>query len=195
MIGNIANLIILREKPGQFSKRTCFYLRALSITDILYLLFMIGYLNELFVLRTENYVSWGFIYYIINWSTVLSNTFITSSSGIILLLTIDYYYQLHDFDMACRQKQINESVLNNQNIKSDDNTPKKQLYQPFLYVILTVISSFLLLLPRFMEFTIVEECFGISLNQTDCVCDNLGRKYQPFGDGMTIILSSRYLLL
>ena len=175
MIGNITNLIILRESPGQFSKRTCFYLQALSVTDILYLLFMIGYLNELFVLRTENYASWGLIYYIINWSVVLSNTFITSSSGIILLLTIDYYYQLHDFDMAGRQKQINESVLNNQNIKSDSE-PKNKLCQPILYVILTIISSFLLLLPRFMEFTIVEECFGISLNETDCVCDEMGKK-------------------
>ena len=44
MFGSISNLVILRESWQHFDRNTCFYLQALSVTDIFYLCFMIGYL-------------------------------------------------------------------------------------------------------------------------------------------------------
>ena len=44
MCGSSYNLFILRGSQAKFESTTWFYLRALSVTDILYLLFMIGYL-------------------------------------------------------------------------------------------------------------------------------------------------------
>ena len=44
MFGSISNLVILRESRQHFDRNTCFYLQALSVSDIFYLCFMIGYL-------------------------------------------------------------------------------------------------------------------------------------------------------
>ena len=44
LAGTSYNLVLLRGSPPTFPGTTGFYLRALSVTDILYLLFMIGYL-------------------------------------------------------------------------------------------------------------------------------------------------------
>ena len=44
LCGSAYNLFILRGSQAKFERTTWFYLRALSVTDILYLLFMIGYL-------------------------------------------------------------------------------------------------------------------------------------------------------
>lgn len=44
LCGSSYNLFILRGSQAKFESTTWFYLRALSVTDILYLLFMIGYL-------------------------------------------------------------------------------------------------------------------------------------------------------
>ena len=47
LAGTSYNLVLLRGSPAKFQGTTWFYLRALSVTDILYLLFMIGYLVNL----------------------------------------------------------------------------------------------------------------------------------------------------
>ena len=44
MFGSVSNLVILRESRQHFDRNMCFYLQALSVTDIFYLCFMIGYL-------------------------------------------------------------------------------------------------------------------------------------------------------
>ena len=44
LAGTSYNLVLLRGSPAKFQGTTWWYLRALSVTDILYLLFMIGYL-------------------------------------------------------------------------------------------------------------------------------------------------------
>ena len=47
-------------------------------------------------LQTVNWNSYGWLYYLTHWSVVLSNTFITSSSGIIMLLTINYFKNINN---------------------------------------------------------------------------------------------------
>ena len=54
MFGSVTNLVILKNSHC-FDKRTCFYLQALSVTDMLYLTFMIGYLVAMKLVLTINY--------------------------------------------------------------------------------------------------------------------------------------------
>ena len=49
MVGSLTNLIILRKSSPNIDNTTSQYLQALSVTDILYLVFMIGYLVRLSV--------------------------------------------------------------------------------------------------------------------------------------------------
>ena len=49
MVGSLTNLIILRKSSPNIDNTTSQYLQALSVTDILYLVFMVGYLVRLSV--------------------------------------------------------------------------------------------------------------------------------------------------
>ena len=103
-----------------------------------------------FLLSEAEWEARGLLYYLTHWDVVLCNTFITASSGILLLTTIHFYKHHHHHQYNTTQSH------------------------PAIHVILTVISSFLLLLPRFMEFTITEDCRGLSLNSSGCVCSDFG---------------------
>ena len=123
---------------------------------------------DYFLIEVEQWDDWGLLYYFTHWDVVLCNTFITASSGILLLTTINFYQ--HHF----------HPTLPDHNHR-------------LLRVILIIISSFLLLLPRFMEFTILEvrgdiirsvrtelktnlqDCNGVSLNSSSCVCSDYGQ--------------------
>ena len=86
---------------------------------------------DYFLIEAEQWNDWGLLYYLTHWDVVLCNTFITASSGILLLTTINFYQ--HHFHPALPDHK-----------------------HRLLRVVLIIISSFLLLLPRFMEFTILE---------------------------------------
>ena len=115
MFGSVTNLVILKNSHC-FDKRTCFYLQALSVTDMLYLTFMIGYLvasnkplyvnlpylfqAEVSIFHNMHSTNYDWKKYLTHWSVILSNTFVTSSSGIILLVTIEYYKSICTLDMS-----------------------------------------------------------------------------------------------
>ena len=87
LAGSVTNLIIMTGP--EFHGSTFYYLRALSATDILYLLLVTGYLAEITLIDgRDNYSA---KYYLTYWDVNLCNTFITASGFIIVLLTIDRY--------------------------------------------------------------------------------------------------------
>ena len=87
LAGSLTNLIIMSGPDFQTS--TFYYLRALSATDIMYLVLVTGYLAEITLINdNENYSA---KYYLTHWDVNLCNTFITASGFIIVLLTIDRY--------------------------------------------------------------------------------------------------------
>ena len=104
---------------------------------------------DYFLIEAEEWDDWGLLYYLTHWDVVLCNTFITASSGILLLTTINFY-----------QHHAHPAL--------PDHTHR------LLRVLLIIVSSFLLLLPRFLEFTIMEDCNGVSLNSSSCVCSDYG---------------------
>ena len=104
------------------------------------------------MLQATEWANKSLLSYLTHWDVVFANTFITASSGILLLTTINFYQHLHH-----------------------PNLPIPAQSHTTIHVLLTVISSFLLLLPRFMEFTIMEHCNGMTLNSSSCVCSEYGK--------------------
>ena len=121
--GSGANLAIMTG-PG-FSGPTFFFLRALSLSDLLYLFFAIGYFIEIMMLQ-ESHENYPNIYYLTYWDVVICNTFISTSGFIIILLTIDRY------------RCICQPTL----------PPSSH---PRLKTLLALAISFVMQLPRFME--------------------------------------------
>ena len=148
LAGSVTNLVIMTGP--EFSGTTFYYLRALSATDILYLLLVTGYLAEITLFDGRD--NFSAKYYLTHWDVNLCNTFITASGFIIVLLNIDRY--------RCIYKPT---------LPRDKN--------PGILVGLALILSFILLIPRFMEEKLVRQCVGISLNNSHelsgdyCHCD------------------------
>ena len=86
LAGSLTNLIILSGQ--EFNTSTFYYLRALSCTDMMYLVLVTGYLAEI-TLINDDQDNYSAKYYLTHWDVNLCNTFITASGFIILLLTID----------------------------------------------------------------------------------------------------------
>ena len=112
---------------------------------------------------------------------ILSNTFVTSSSGILLLLTIDYYLlTTHYQHWSANTKDKTRDGADKEAAKSeycnhqDQETPGGFIHKPLPQVFLAIVCSFLMNLPRGLEFTIEEQCVGMMINTSTCICDSLG---------------------
>ena len=106
---------------------------------------------------------------------ILSNTFVTSSSGILLVLTIDYYlltshYQWSAITRDKRGSADKEAANSEYCYHQNQGFTEK----PLLRVSLAIVCSFLMNLPRGLEFTIEEQCVGMMINTSTCICDSLG---------------------
>lgn len=109
---------------------------------------------------------------------ILSNTFVTSSSSILLLLTIEYYlvttHHHYRDNPPGGPEAVREAVkgqhCDHQDLETEGGFPKK----PLLRVFLAIVCSFLMNLPRGLEFTIEEQCVGMMINSSSCICDSLG---------------------
>ena len=106
---------------------------------------------------------------------ILSNTFVTSSSSILLLLTIDYYLlTAHWPAVTSSDKEAVSSDHSDQGQHQDQETAGALTQKPLLRVFLAIVCSFLMNLPRGLEFTIEEQCVGMMINTSSCICDSLG---------------------
>ena len=138
---------------SEFKGTTFYYLKALSVTDIMYLVLVTGYLAEITLIHDQQ--NYSAKYYLTHWDVNLCNTFITASGFIIVLLTIDRYKCI-----CCPSHTRNKN--------------------PGLFVGLSILISFILLIPRFMEEKIVRRCIAVGLNNTHelspdyCQCDTGG---------------------
>ena len=134
MSGSAINLILM-SRPG-FRGLTFYYLRSLSISDMIYLLFVIGYISEIMFLG-EGDLNFQARYYLTHWDIVLCNTFISYSGFIILMVTLD------------RHRAICSPTT-----PRDPNTG--------LYLSYALLSSFLLQVPSFLESHIVNKCVEVT---------------------------------
>ena len=104
LLGSTATLVILSR--SKFNTNTFYYLKALSMSDMMYLVSALGYLYEMFFLDTYSQLStvakakYSFTrqivkrfvqYYLTYFDILICNTFIGTSGMIIILLTIDRY--------------------------------------------------------------------------------------------------------
>lgn len=103
---------------------------------------------------------------------ILSNTFVTSSSSILLLLTIDFYLvTTHHWSAPGEDREaVKSQHCDHQDLETEGGFPRK----PLLRVFLAIVCSFLMNLPRGLEFTIEERCVGMMINSSSCICDSLG---------------------
>ena len=106
IFGSVGNLVVMTS--SDFKGVTFYYLRALSLTDLFYLFFAIGYYIELlFVDGTKHLGGVDIIqeYYLTHIDHIFCNTFISASGFLIILLTIDRYYCI------CHPARPRNSVL------------------------------------------------------------------------------------
>ena len=89
MGGCVANLVIMQGKG--FKGASFFFLKALSISDMMYLIFTIGNFVEIMFFKTWSH-TWSSRYYFVHWDIAIVNIFITFSGFLIVLLTIDRYH-------------------------------------------------------------------------------------------------------
>merc|ERR1711963_331527 len=115
--------------PG-FKGSTFFFLRALSMADLLYLVFTIGYFTEIMML-IEGSQSYNIMFYLTFWDVTICNTLIAASGFIIILLTIDRYRSI------CKPTFPRSSY-------------------PVLKTGIAFLISFILQIPRFLEDQIVQ---------------------------------------
>ena len=106
---------------------------------------------------------------------ILSNTFVTSSSSILLLLTIDYYLLTTHYQWSAitrdKQGDADKEAAKSEYCNHQDQGLTEK---PLLRVFLAIVCSFLMNLPRGLEFTIEEQCVGMMINTSTCICDSLG---------------------
>ena len=106
---------------------------------------------------------------------ILSNTFVTSSSGILLVLTIDYYLLTTHYQWSAitrdKQGDADKEAAKSEYCNHQDQGLTEK---PLLRVFLAIVCSFLMNLPRGLEFTIEEQCVGMMINTSTCICDSLG---------------------
>ena len=148
--GSVANLLIM-SGPA-FTGSTFYYLRALSLCDMFYLVCVIGwktlnednnrspcsgYCLEIILLDSEINIEFETKFYFTHFDIALGNTFITTSGFIILLLTLD------------RWRAIVHPTW-------DRDT------SPALSICLALISSLLIQVPRFWEKKIVNRCVRVN---------------------------------
>ena len=84
--GCIASLAVM--SGSGFKGSTFFFLKALSLTDLFYLVLAIGYFVEMIIINDENV---GSMFFVTFFDLVLCNALIATSGFIIILLTIDRY--------------------------------------------------------------------------------------------------------
>ena len=93
VVGCIANIFLMSGRG--FKGVTFYYLRALSISDLFYLLTVSGNIVEILFLeipegpdQQEQFLT---MFYLTHMDHILCNTFINTSGFLIILLTIDRY--------------------------------------------------------------------------------------------------------
>ena len=126
------------------------------------------------VLHAVHSTNWSWKYYLTHWSVILSNTFVTSSSGILLLLTIDYYTLTTH---TTHSRHWSGNTPDSRAAKTDSCNQHQEtgsIHKPLLQVFLAIICSFLMNLPRGLEYTIEERCVGVMVNTSSCSCDITG---------------------
>ena len=158
IVGSSANLAIMTGR--EFKGSTFFFLRALSMSDLFYLVFAIGYFIEIMMVR-EGQDSFQTTYYLTYWDVIIGNTMIATSGFIIILLTIDRY------------RCICQPTL-------------KRSSHPRLKAFMAFVISFILQLPRFMENNIIQKCVSVTLGNNGssfgdiCECSESGAA--PLGE-------------
>ena len=131
LAGSLTNLIILSGQ--EFNTSTFYYLRALSCTDMMYLVLVTGYLAEI-TLIDDDQDNYSAKYYLTHWDVNLCNTFITASGFIILLLTIDRWDDIkHGGIQFGRKSSARKSLSNFLTLlfKTHFNSPRYGLYSTF----------------------------------------------------------------
>jgi hypothetical protein len=134
LCGSAFTLILI--SGSGFRGLTFYYLRALSISDMVYLFFVIGYVVEIMGMGNGD-INFQAKYYLTHWDIVLCNTFITNSGFIILLLTLDRYRAI------CHPTRPRDA-------------------NPGLYMGYALVASFLLQVPKFLESHIVSKCLEVT---------------------------------
>ena len=89
LFGSFTTLIILTG--SSFKSQTFFYLRILSITDMMYLLSAIGIMLEVFLIDKNSTLSIAAQYYLTFFDHILCNTLISTSGFIIVILSLERY--------------------------------------------------------------------------------------------------------
>ena len=150
LVGSFATLMIMVGPT--FRTSTFFYLRILSISDMMYLISASGLMVEFFLIDAYTNLSLAATYYLTHFDHILCNTFISTSGFIIIILTLDRY------------RCICQPTL-----PRDNN--------PGVYCGLAILISFAWQVPRFFTKVIVSECVHIQPNVTSadlydsCECD------------------------
>ena len=153
IVGCSANLLIM-SGPG-FTGQSFFFLRALSVSDMMYLFFSVGNFVEIMFFKSWSN-SWSVAYYSVHWDIVIVNVFINFSGFLIVILTIDRY--------LCICKPT-----------------KERSNHPTLFTLLAFFTAFVIQLPQFLEEKIVYDCYRATLNMESCGCSSNNSSSNPCG--------------
>ena len=165
LVGSFATLMIMAGPT--FRTSTFFYLRILSISDMMYLLSAIGLMLEIHLIDAHSNLTLAATYYLTHFDHILCNTFISTSGFIIIILTLDRY------------RCICQPTL-----PRDTN--------PGIYCGLALLISFAWQVPRFFTKVIVSECVQIHPNNTS---SDLGDPCECNPSGVRELLECRHMSL
>ena len=137
LVGSVATFFVLTGT--KFNTNTFFYLKALSLSDLMYLIAAFGYIYEIFFLQNFSTVNSVIKYYLTHFDVLLCNTFIGTSGFIIVLVTIDRWRCI-----------------------CSPTTPEST--KPGLYCVLALLVSFIWQLPRVFMKTLKTDCIPLHDN-------------------------------
>ena len=92
------------------------------------------------------------------------------------MLTIDYYLLTTHYQWSAVTRDKQGDAADKEAAKREYCNHQDQglTEKPLLRVFLAIVCSFLINLPRGLEFTIEEQCVGMMINTSTCICDSLG---------------------
>ena len=153
LVGSMATLTIMAGST--FRTPTFFYLRVLSISDMMFLLSAVGIMVENMIIQEQSHLPLAATYYLTHFDHILCNTFISTSGFIIIILTLDRYRCI------CHPTMTRDT-------------------SPSIYCMLALLVSFTWQVPRFFTKSIVSDCVQVDQNTSTaqlgspCECSSHG---------------------
>ncbi|XP_023338006.1 uncharacterized protein LOC111708770 [Eurytemora carolleeae] len=161
IFGCIMNLMVMTGP--RFRSKTYLYLRALSVSDLIFLCWCVSFFYSVF----SEAKSAGFLTYQAQYEKALVNGFVGTSIFIIVAVTLDRYYRICRPGNLPRDNQSGVYICISRyyRICRPGNLPRDN--QSGVYIFIAVFGGFAIQVPRVFQETIATECVRVGLmNQT-----------------------------